>query len=81
MFKKDDIVVLKNDTSYIKSNSSFKDLIFKVLHDNDEFCYFDKSGANCYVKDARLATSLEIFAYNQGITNINDIKDLTYEIY
>lgn len=90
MFKKDDIVV--SLTGYTSNWGSTKyggaayreNLLIKVsrLNTNGDDCVFSDDlhhGIFCYA--IRLATSNEIIAYNNGIRNIENIKEFNYEIY
>jgi len=82
MFKQNDIVVnFKYNYQITKIGSIYKlerDECRNQIHGIGGY----KNGSNdVNSKDFRLATPLEIIAYNQGIRNINDIKNLNYEIY
>ncbi len=82
MFKKGNIVICISNGYNVTNNGDI--YILEV----DEYCnnVHGKSGNkgnnNFSSKSVRIATQIEINAYNKGIRNINDIKNnKTYEIY
>jgi len=82
MFKKDDIVVnFKYNYQITKIGSIYKLERDECKNQIHKIKKYKNNSNNVNNKDFKLATPLEIIAYNQGITNINDIKDLNYEIY
>tara|TARA_R110000782_G_scaffold113397_5_gene203406 strand:+ start:2240 stop:2545 length:306 start_codon:yes stop_codon:yes gene_type:complete len=66
-----------DDNWLIKVNNTISGLNFKNEHPNSKDC---SNNEDCF----RHATQSEIYAYNQGIRNINDISkeiNINYEIY
>lgn len=85
MFKKNDIVVRignEKDSHYNIGELGKVTELDRCIKNTRIEIQFCKDGMLIpLIENIRLATPLEIIAYNQGITNINDIKDMNYEIY
>lgn len=85
MFKRGDIVVpLNNRASFNGKSKVNQNIMEKVFHTADPCFWFETTGGgngSFNMVDFRLATIIEVDAYNKGIRDVRKIESVVIENY